>query len=291
MARVMVALIGEQPVPNLLPARHLRPDAALLVHTELTRTTASHVKKALEPTVTSELFEVDPYDMASIQLRLMERLVDLSRDDHVVLNLTGGTKPMAMASLEVARRLNSPFVYFQSEANESRLSYYRIDRDSITLAKVEDVPETLTIDDYLRLHLGAYERDAPRNDFEREVALALAADPRIAEVMTSLRPQGLGALEVDFVVRRGNQVGIGEVKTQAAKAGIDQINAVSDPRYLGTYVHKFLVSGKMVDSNNKELAEAYRIEVIELPSFGEAGTLSPRDKEQLVTTVAQKLSR
>jgi len=286
----MVFLVGEQPLPNLLPAKHLRPDAGILVHTDRTGRIARNLKSLLEPGIPSELLGVDPYDLASIESRLLDRLANLAPNGEVVLNLTGGTKPMAMAGLEVARQQNLPFIYFQTEGNRSRLYSYQFIESRVTLLRAEDVPETITLDDYLRLYLGNYEFGEPRNAFEGNVAEALRADSRLAEVKTSVRPHGLGALEIDFAVRRGNQVGIGEVKTSGAKAGIDQINAVTHPEYLGTYVTKFLVSGKAIDPNNKELAKAYRLETIELHGQGESGVLSSEDRKRLVDLVVQRLS-
>lgn len=57
----------------------------------------------------------------------------------------------------------------------------------------------------------------------------------------------------------------------------------------GTYVQKFLVSGKSVDRNNKNLARAYQIEVIELLSYGEKGTLALEERQRLAKTVLQRL--
>jgi hypothetical protein len=34
---LMVALVGGQPLPNLLPARHYRPDSILMVYTQTTK--------------------------------------------------------------------------------------------------------------------------------------------------------------------------------------------------------------------------------------------------------------
>ena len=138
------------------------------------------------------------------------------------------------------------------------------------------------------MHLRTYEVGEPCNEFERQVREALQSHPQL-EVLWSVRPQGQAALEIDFVVRLGNQIGVGEVKTKGAKSGIDQINSVTEQRYLGTYVRKFLVSGKEVDRNNKNLAKAYRVKVIELPSFTELGTLGEQDRRHLVKTVVAQL--
>lgn len=289
MATAMILLVGEQPVPNLLPARHLQPDAAVLVYTDRTRQVAENLKALLEPGCRCWLCQVHPYRIHEIQQELDASLTTMVGDHALIFNLTGGTKPMALGAFRVARIRGSPFVYLQTEGNRSLLYHYAFDGDKIVLQSADELPVTISLDDYLRMYLGAYTCEEPRTDLEQQVVDALQSTPGIAEVITGLRPQGLEAQEIDFVVRCGNQVGIGEVKTKGAKRGIDQINAVAEQRYLGTYLRKFLVSGEPVDRNNKNLARAYRIEVIELPSYGETGMLSPEDRQKLAGIVLRRL--
>lgn len=285
----MILLVGEQPAPNLLPTRHLQPDAAVLVYTDRTRQVAENLKALLEPGCHCWLCQVHPYRINEIQQELDAFLTTTVSDYALVFNLTGGTKAMALGAFRIVRMWNSPFVYFQTEGNRSLLYHYTFDGDEIILQATDELPVTISLDDYLRMYLRAYACEEPRTDFEQQVVDALRSTPGIAEVITGLRPRGLEAQEVDFVVRCGNQVGIGEVKTKGAKRGIDQLNAVAEQRYLGTYVRKFLVSGKPVDRNNKNLAQAYRIEVIELLSYGESGVLSANDKQKLAETVRGRL--
>jgi len=149
--------------------------------------------------------------------------------------------------------------------------------------------QTITLHDYLCAQVGHYTTQAPRNAFEWEVYRVLQQIPGL-QVLTSVRPQGLGALEVDFVIRWGNQIGVIEAKTKGAKSGIDQIQAVAEQRYLGTYVAKFLISANPVDRNNKNLAQAYGIEVIELTSYDKkTGKISTDDEEMLCDRIIRKM--
>lgn len=289
MPSAMILLVGEQPAPNLLPTRRLKPDVAVLVLTDRTRRVAENLAMLLKPVCRCLSCPVDPYKIPGIQDKLQKFLSDNLPEHTFTLNLTGGTKPMALAAFCLSKMSGIPFVYFQTEGNRSLLYHYAFDGDKVILERADDLSETISLDDYLRLHLGAYETEAPRNTFEREVFETLAATPGIAEVFTSVRPKNLGALEVDFAVRCGNHVGIGEVKSKGAKSGIDQINAVADPRYLGTYVRKFLVSAHPVHPNNQSLAQAYRIEVIELLSYGEADSLDTEDCQKLGDAVLHRL--
>lgn len=284
---VMILLVGEQPAPNLLPTRHLKPDTAVLVYTELTERVARNLKDLLG--CPCEMCPVHPYLIHETQEKLEAFLDRHFAGQSFVFNLTSGTKPMALAALQLARKYGSPFVYFQTEGNRSLLYHYTFQGEDIVLQSAEELPSTISLDDYLRMYLGTYTCGEPRSKFEEQVVETLRSSPQIEEIFTSLRPQGLEALEVDFILRCGNQIGIGEVKTKGAKEGIDQLNAVAEPRYLGTYVKKFLVSGNPVHKNNKQLAQAYQIEVIELPSFGETGEISKEDKERLIDTIVRSL--
>jgi hypothetical protein len=286
---ILFSLIGEQPAPNLLPTRRLRPDLVVLAHTARTAPIAANLKALLEPECACRLCEVDPYEIPKIYNHLV-RLVEGFSGQPLTFNLTGGTKPMMLAAYRLAQEHGSPFVYFQTEGNRSCLYRYAFAESSVTLEATEELPDTISLDDYLRAYLGTYETGEPRNDFEQQVCDALKATPGMAEVLTSVRPQNLAALEVDFIVRCGNQVGIGEVKTKGAKAGIDQITAVANQRYLGTYIAKFLVSAHPVDRNNRALAKAYNIEVIELPSFTETGQLSEQDRQNLTDAILRRLT-
>ena len=280
MATAMILLVGEQPAPNLLPARRVNPDVTVLVHTEHTRQRAENLSTILQANTHCLLCPVVPYDITGVYDGLRGFLRDHVPGHALTFNLTGGTKPMALAAYRLAEAGEAPFLYFQTEGNRSRLYRYGFDDAAISLLEMEEISEALTLDDYLRSYLGGYETGEPRHALEHDVRAVLQAIPDL-EVLWSLRPQGLGALEVDFAVRLGNQVGVGEVKTAGSKSGIDQITAVATQRYLGTYVKKFLVSGKAMHRNNKDLAEAYEIHVVELVSYDESSTLSGADRRRL----------
>lgn len=283
----LVLLVGEQPVPNLLPTRHIKPQVAVLVHTRQTQNIADRLKNLLSE-CTCLLCCVDAYNLPQIQYDLQNLLEQNVAGYQLLFNLTGGTKPMSLAAFQVAFQRQAPFVYFRTEGGQSRLYYYRFVDQGIELTREEEISEVITLDDYLRAQVGDYTTDSPRDEFERQVYQVLRTIPGL-EICTSVRPQKIEALEVDFVLRLGNQVGVMEAKAEAKKRGIDQIQAVTEQRFLGTYVTKFLVSGKPVDLNNKNLAKAYKINVIELTSYGETGRLSSEDARKLIKTIYDQL--
>lgn len=283
-----ILLVGEQPVPNLLPTRHLKPDVAVLVYTDRTSGITDRLCGLLSDCKCLQR-KVDPYDLPKIQHALESFLVRELAGYQLLFNLTGGTKPMSLAAFLVAFKRQASFVYFQTEGGRSLLYHYEFTHQGkVQLEKQEEISATITLDDYLRAQVDDYTTEPPRDEFERQVYGTLRTITDL-EILTSVRPQRMAALEVDFVIRLGNQVGVIEAKTKAAKPGIDQIHSVAEQRYLGTYITKFLVSGKPVDKNNKELAKAYNIEVIELPSYTNTGSLTENDKENLRQRILKKL--
>lgn len=291
MKTALVLLVGEQPAPNLLPTRHLKPDAVVLVHTDRTKEVAKRLENLLSKDCQCLLCSVDPYGLPGIQRALQDFLEQELTGYRLLFNLTGGTKPMAMAAFLVAFQRNAPFQYFQTEGGRSLLYHYQFtDQKEVQLEGSEELAVSMTLDDYLRAQVGNYTTESPRDEFEQQVYQTLQSISEL-EIFTSVRPQGLEALEIDFVVRLGNQVGVIEAKTKGAKSGIDQIQAVAEQRYLGTYMAKFLVSGRPVDRNNKNLAQAYNIEVIELPSYADVGSLNDGDRKELRQRVLERLGK
>jgi len=82
-----------------------------------------------------------------------------------------------------------------------------------------------------------------------------------------------GNLDIDFVVRRKNQVAIIEAKSGGgAKKGIDQLNTASQRDRFGTYIKKGLIHGQALDENNQSLAEASMIRCLQLNKDSSAGS-------------------
>ncbi len=285
----LILLVGEQPLPNLLPARHLHPDALVLVCTERTRPIAERLKTVLSDSRCSLHEIADPYDIPAIQNDIDQIIQKLLPDFSPVINLTGGTKPMALGAFLVASQCRIPFVYLETERGNI-LYHHEFMANGEIIQRKEVLSTTITLEDYLRAQVGGYTAGPPRHPFEAQVCEILKSIQDL-EVLTSVRPQEQPALEVDFIIRLGNRIGVIECKHQADKRGIDQIQAVTEQRYLGTYVDKFLVSAKPVDSNNVELAKAYRIEVVELPSCADVGSISDEDRKKLIELITARLRR
>lgn len=289
MARWMVSLVGEQPIPNFIPVKYsqFRPDHLILVASDLTRGVAQRLTEFLEPAISCETIEVDPYDPYTIRAELLKAINRKPPFDDLVVNLTGGTKVMSLAAFEIARTFNCDALYYQTEGNASRLWHYQFQDGELSVAGVEDLPVTLTLNQYLRLHIGPYRSLSLDDAFEVVVVpvLAEAAD----EILTKVLPSQWGGKEIDFVIRIGNQVGVGEIKTSPDSKAIGQITTIASRKILGTYVKKFLIHARELDPNNTSLAWSNDIQTIRLPSFLERGALSDEDRTKLVNAIVEAM--
>ncbi|MDI6769879.1 MAG: DUF1887 family CARF protein [Anaerolineales bacterium] len=294
---ILLSLIGEQPIPNLLPIRHFKPSTTLAVHSDFTQKAAARLEKLIAGQVAFWPLQVNAYDIHAIQTALLAEIQrrKLAASD-LLFNLTGGTKPMSLAAYLVAAELGAPLVYLQSEGKRSRLFRYEFREGTPVLMADSILPGLIKIDDYLHVYVDAYTRkefslDQEGGRFERAIFDILA--PAVDEILPGVNLQG--AVDIDLVVRCGNQVGIVEVKLglNKLKMAIDQLNTAGGQKYLGTYTQKFLVSDQTWSerSNLKALAEARQITVIELPGYGLERTLSVVECEKLQALILKGLGR
>jgi len=297
---ITISLIGEQPIPNLLPLRYQPPDLAVLVHTERTQAAAERIERLLSGASEAVPCQVSAYEIQPT-VQALQRLIEGRGwgTAELLFNLTGGTKAMALAAYLVAAQYHAPFLYLQSEGKRTRLYQYEFDADGRPRVSADHLlPGVITIDDYLRAYVNDYQivgfsREEGGGLFEQ--AIHEAVEPAVDEIVAGVRL--LGALEVDLVVRCENQVGIIEAKTGTKarrKECIDQLNTAGGQRYLGTYTAKMLALDQVWDqsrSNLRELAQERRIEVIELPSFNVSRTLSPEEAQFLRGAVCRQLGR
>ena len=293
MATAMISFLGEQPIPNLLPAQFYRPDLVVLVYTDRTEGVHKRLRRLIKSAVRSCF--VDPYEIVKIHAALDRMVAEagLEKTD-LVLNLTGGTKAMILAGYRLAEARKTRFMYLQTEGKVSRIYQYRFTNDGPLLDTVDTVPGILTIDEYLKAHLERYTvtgpASTPGGDFE--VAVAEALGGAVDEIEVGVKVGG--ALDIDVVVRCGNQVGIAEVKSGNSarkKEGIGQLATAGGREFLGTYHTRFLiVDSAWTDlSDLRDLAKAREIVLIELPGYQGGRQLGETDKQKLIQLVQQHL--
>jgi hypothetical protein len=239
--------------------------------------------------------KIPPYDLTAAYTALKELVAE---ESEVIFNLTGGTKLMMLAAFVLASRSESPFVYFQSQDRQSLLLRYEYEGGLPVLVAKEAIPPVITAGEYLKAHLpGFREEGCSIGDGGRfEAAISNALKEHGLEVLVGVRPEGVdNQIEIDLVVRCGNQVGIAEVKQRAMagrgpKAALDQLTMAAGREYLGTYTARFLITGDRVTDAIRTLAQKRDITIIELSDYRGNGSLSLQDTERLVQQVYEKLA-
>lgn len=294
----IISLIGQQPIPNLLPILDLEADTAVLVHSDFSEPAYHKLRKLLEKKgINAVPLLVDAYDMLAIQDEMEDVVAREGFDvSNLTVNITGGTKFMSLAAYRLAAKLTRPFVYLQSEEGESVLYEYTFTANGALQRTKRKLPPLITIDDYLRVHAGpwvagGFTKHPAGRPFEEAIFNAL--EPAVDEIENGV--QLTAVVDIDFVVRCGNQVGIVEAKTgsNGIKKAIGQLTTAGGQQYLGTYTKRFLVSDQDWQdySNLKELAEARNITVIQLPGFAQTKSIDEQETRQLREAVLHALGQ
>ena len=154
-----ICLIYNTAISNLSPAldSEHKPQQAILVHP------ISHQQAAqdIAAVMTSNGIQVsycvinDAYDVAQIRETLLE-LVVANEEQQLVLNASGGTRPMSMAAYEVFRELELP-IFYVNPTTDQLTWLHRHDLPSRNIA------DRLKLPAYLRAHGTQLESQAARD--------------------------------------------------------------------------------------------------------------------------------
>ena len=105
--KILINLIGEQPIPNLLPILHFKPEKTIVLHTQKTMSVANRLKKIVNNV---ELIKTEPYNFS---YNLKKLRAAYNKNDEYIFNITGGTKIMSVAMFQFALETNSKVVYLE----------------------------------------------------------------------------------------------------------------------------------------------------------------------------------
>jgi Holliday junction resolvase-like predicted endonuclease len=241
----------------------------------------------------------DAYRLKEIYDKLRQR-VNSQLEADWCFNLTGGTKLMSLAATQAAADFNLPCVYYQTEAERQqqvgKLLYYRFEERRL----IEDpsggevLLPLLTLDDYLRAHLDDY-TCREQSDSKLEEAVYQALQPHVDEILCNVRPEGVkDQVEIDLLIRIGNQVGVIEVKSGgkgSGKKAVDQLTTAAAREYLGTYAQRFIVTQQAQEDRYKALANAVQVQVIELLKYRGGTRLDSSDQQKLLDAIQGKMPK
>jgi len=301
MTKNLVTLVGEQPLPTLLSIRHLNATDVLFVGTREWHNVSQHLQALMERERRIHLTEVrDPYDPPAIHRQVKDKLHKLGWSPATITyDLSGGNKMMAFAAYQLAMEGHSELVDVEFVRRQHRLRRYRLDGSHAIREEDVGLPDLITIADYLNAHAPGFEIDGFSRDHrgqidaggEFESSIFRTLEPHVDEMMSGVRPGAVAhQIEIDLVIRCGNNVGLVEAKTGVNKAGIDQLDTAGNPSYLGRYATKFLVTGRYLPRAHKALALVQGIHVVELPGYTVHHGIPDQEQRRLIQTVQAVLA-
>jgi len=172
--RIHLVLVSQQATPNITPA--LDPDfrpqeLVLLVSPDMTRQA-----EALENVLTGYGLRIarwsieDAWDIEHVRDRVLDLLSE-REGENLVLNATGGTKPMSIAAYEAFRHLERPIFYVHPEKDRVVWLYPR--------RAPHDLKERIRLPAFLQAHGASLEKRGRRNGVSadrRELTASLVKD-------------------------------------------------------------------------------------------------------------------
>lgn len=145
--KIHVCLVSAQATPNLTPTLDdaLKPERVVLVTSTDMRMQAGHLGNVLKRRglKVEQLDIADAYDYAAIEDALLDWL-SRHEEEEVALNVTGGTKLMAMAAQSVFAGNGKPIFYVNAETDDIIF----LGRRDLT----RRLPERIKLRDYLEAH-------------------------------------------------------------------------------------------------------------------------------------------
>lgn len=169
----IILLVSRQAMANVLPVLMYKPDKVYLLTTKEEAQCGNNLKQLFrdKKILVEEIKNIDAYDGKTVKNAINNILLK-SKDEEIVLNLTGGTKLMALAAFQIANQKKINAFYCNTEKKE--IIHLRPNKQS------EKLKLDITVKDYLfaygfRIvdskieHIGEHEFEIVRCLIEREL--------------------------------------------------------------------------------------------------------------------------
>lgn len=150
---IHICLISGQPTPNLVPALSpdMRPKQVIMLVSAEMKEQAKYLKNVLRNSVMiREEMVPNAYDIGAIHKQIEDLIKKLGEEKDkpsIALNLTGGTKPMAIAAQMACFYNDIPYFYIRPDTNEVQL-YMPVDNSM----NAYQISSKLKLSDYLEVH-------------------------------------------------------------------------------------------------------------------------------------------
>lgn len=143
MKKIIVCLVSRQAMANVIPVLELKPDKVYLLITEEEKDVAFNLKKLfVTKKIDCVIFndKIDAYNLTTVK-NACGKIIK-SEQVNYILNVTGGTKPMAIAAYETFRTNNFEVIYYDP------VHHIILNLDSLSV-KPKKVELKINIEDYL----------------------------------------------------------------------------------------------------------------------------------------------
>jgi len=295
----MIALVGEQTVPNVLPIRHYHSDSVIFIYSERTEQVYERMKVVLQKEANIDGFKVEPYNIENAAQAIEEEIIKRVENQSLIFNLTGGTKTMVIAAYQVAEKRKAPIIYVESEGGRSNIDLYEWKTSNLVHQLNEPILKYLSLHEILDLSLGRgkdikgkfhwYQKEPNPQDGSGhifEIAILQAVrDYEKYEVMGGVKGRN-NQVDIDVMVGYRSQMGLIEAKL--GSRGLEGVKQLSTAKlYLkGTYNKQFLVLNNKPSKDQEMMCEALDITIISLLHYQEnMNALTQEDSNTLLTEI------
>jgi len=127
MSRILISLIGEQPLAGVIPVPIYQPDEVILLQTGENDDQVQHARDALrkwQPHVTVTIHPGSmPLYRPSVARQFCLSLLQTLYDHEVMINISGGSKLTAMVATNAAHKHNIEVIYVRSAAEGTMIHW------------------------------------------------------------------------------------------------------------------------------------------------------------------------
>lgn len=181
-----VCLVGSEPVANLTPALDpvFAPDAVILVTPREDIQRAAWLEAVLTPRGIrcSRWLVDDAHDLEGLRDRVFDLLAEHEGGD-LALNVSGGTRPMALAAYEVFRQLDRPVFYVHPRTDHLVWLFHPEHPDGMPS---RDLADRIKLGAFMSAHGAQVESTGPAQGVPR--ALRALCDDLVAHCEALARP-------------------------------------------------------------------------------------------------------
>lgn len=265
---MLLTLLGEQPIPNLLPLWQFREfDCVRFVATDRTQPLAENLARFILSDSVLRSVSVVPtlllpaYDLPTARALIASAIAEAGRPPGgLVINLTGGTKLMSLAAMQAAYGQAVPLMYVSSEQNLI-LTY---SSDGVEINR-RQISVQITVEQYLLAHEIEV---SERINFQSASENQKPPPPKEGDwledmVFTAVKRSGLfdDVRRNLFIHRRGHKVKVpneldvlatrnGRLAVCSCKSGyvtstdLYELEALSNPKQFGIYCGRVFVAAR-----------------------------------------------